>query len=346
MSIRFATDEEIARWSEFLVQNPDGGNVFQMHELGETKRRGGWRPLYVRTDSLSMLILQKTVPLLGAFWYIPKGPGVASYDELPLEELRQFARNHGVFAITIEPELADSPENHGILKGAKLIKTRAIQPNASTVIIDLDKPLDQILADLPQKGRNALRRAEREGVTVERVELTDKTARQMYELLTETAQGRFEASVRNYKYYREFWQRYVDSGRGALFFATYQGRLVAGAFVLTLGQKGLYKDGASVRDKVVYGASHLVQWRIIEWMHEQGITSYDLCGSPPTSRIDDKSHFQYGTGVFKRSFNKTTTDYVGAYDIVVNPTKYKIWKKFAERAVRSLYYRRHKQDWY
>ncbi|MFZ1599793.1 MAG: hypothetical protein WAT31_00220, partial [Candidatus Saccharimonas aalborgensis] len=82
MDVRFAATEEIERWDSLLSRNPDGGNVFQLRELAETKRLNGWFPRYLMVKGLAVTVLQKRVPLLGNYWYIPKGPGVVNETEL------------------------------------------------------------------------------------------------------------------------------------------------------------------------------------------------------------------------------------------------------------------------
>lgn len=348
MTARFATNGEIANWDNLLTQNPDGGNVFQAIEMAETKRQNGWTPRYIITDTLAITVLEKRIPLLGTFWYLPKGPGVTSAKELltALEPLKEFARQHRVFVIKIESEIVESDEAKELLQAAGLVPTPAIQPNHSTVIIDLSPSLDEVMASFNQKGRNALRRADREGVTAYAVSFNDTTISTMYSLLSGTAAGRFDSSLRSYPYYQAFWKQYVTVGRGSLFFAEYDEKIVASAFCMYLGKKGLYKDGASVRQKTVYGASHLLQWEIMKWMKERGVESYDLCGTPHSSEIDDQNNSFHGIGRFKTSFNKHVTDYVGCYDVVLRPKSYKAWRRFGERITLSLSWRLKHRQWF
>ena len=113
-----------------------------------------------------------------------------------------------------------------------------------------------------------------------------------------------------------------------------------------MGDKGTYKDGASIRAKTAYGASHLLQWEVIKWMKDHAVITYDLCGTPPSDRINDTNHPHYGIGRFKTSFNKHVTDYIGAYDIVVKPMKYKLWTRLGERAALRLSKLRFGESWY
>jgi len=347
MSIRYATNEEIQNWDAHLARNPDGGNVFQAIEMAEAKRQNGWIPRYLIVDEIAITVLEKRIPLLGKFWYLPKGPGITTEVELlPLiDELTNFAHTKAVFVVKIEPEILESEDTKSAIMETGLIPTRAVQPNVSTVIIDTTPDLDEIMANFNQKGRNALHRAEREGVTTRPVEVDDVNMHTMYELLAKTAAGRFDSSLRSFDYYKKFWQSYAKSGHGSLFFAEYDGRVIAGAFCMYLGQKGLYKDGASLREKIVYGASHLLQWEVIKWMKEQGVTSYDLCGSPHSTEINDTNNPFHGIGRFKTRFNKHVTDYVGCYDIIIRPRAYKLWQSYGQRIATSLSWRLKRQQW-
>jgi lipid II:glycine glycyltransferase (peptidoglycan interpeptide bridge formation enzyme) len=344
MTVRFATKSEIDNWDNLILSNPDCGNVFSSYEFAAQKETGGYKAFYVMVDSLAVTVLEKNAPSLGKLWYLPKGPEVTSFHELwpVLQELKAFAKENGVFAIRIEPELDRSVQptlnRHG------LIKSRPIIPNPSTITLDIHEDLDTVLMKLPQKGRHAIRRAERDGVVVKQVDTSEKNCQIMYEMLTETAKGKF--GIRSYDYFQSFWRRFESAGLGQLFFAYFENEIVAGAYAMVFGTKSTYKDGASTHTRSVYGASHLLQWHVIQWAKLQGATLHDFCGSPPSDEIDNKNHPHYGIGLFKTAFNRTVTDYVGCYDLVISPTKYKIWVKFGERVAHRLHYYKHHDSYY
>ena len=344
--MRFADGDEINNWNQKILQNPDGGDVLQSAQFAHMRELGGWKTRFVVADSVALTVLEKAVPSLGNFWYIPKGPGVASVVQLGdlLPELREFASKNGVFVVKMEPELEKTDDTLAVLKLADLRPVKPIQPNASTVLIDLQPSLDDILAGLNQKGRHAIRRAERDGVRVERVKATDRDCKAFYALLRQTASGSFV--IRSYDYFKQFWQTFEKAGMGQLFFAYHEDKLVAGAYALVFGTKSTYKDGASVRERTAYGASHLLQWEVIKWAKEQGSVQHNLYGAPPSDQINDESHPYYGVGRFKTSFNKQVTDYVGAYDLVVRPRQYALWTRVGERAAKSLWWRAHHESWY
>ena len=121
---------------------------------------------------------------------------------------------------------------------------------------------------------------------------------------------------------------------------------MAGAFAVILGTKSTYKDGASVRKRTAYGASHRLQWEVIKWAKEHGSLEHDLCGTPASDEMSNPNHPRYGLGRFKTSFNKHITDYIGAFEIPVSPIKSRFWSKYIERLVRRLYFARHHESYY
>lgn len=344
--IRFALRDEIKSWNRRILANPDGGNVFQGYEFAEQKELGSWRPRFIVVNNIAITVLEKRFLGIYALWYLPKGPGITSIGELGevLGLLHDFAIKHGVFAIKIEPELIKKEETLVDLLKLKLVKVRPIQPNFSTVTLDISKDLDDIMASLNQKGRHAIHRAERDGVIVNRVPANEANCQLMYKLLAETAAGSF--SIRSYDYYKSFWQRYERNSVGQLFFAYVEGKPVAGAYAMTFGRKSTYKDGASIRNRTVYGASHLLQWEVIKWAKENGSLLHDFCGAPPSDQINNPDHPHYGIGRFKTSFNKEVTDYIGAYDLPVNPPVYALWSRIGERLYLRVYRALHHESYY
>lgn len=296
------------------------------------------------SGKIAITVLEKTTTPLGKLWYLPKGPNVVSTKQLfdLLRSLKVLAKKAGVFAIRIESELDRSSrptlERHGLKKAAPII------PNPSTITLDISPGLEEILTSLPQKGRHAIRRAERDGVTVEKVTVSEDNAKIMFDLLAETAKGQF--GIRSFNYYKEFWQTFEKSGHGQLFFAYFEGNVVAGAYAMVLGKKSTYKDGASVRQRTAYGASHFLQWNVIEWAKTNGAKLHDFCGSPPTDEIGNPNHPHYGVGLFKQSFSKNIVDYIGCYDYVISPIRHKAWTKLGEKVHRRLYYKRTNDYYY
>lgn len=344
MTARYATADEMQNWNNLILANPDGGNVFSSFEYSQIKELTNYKPRYIVVENTAITVLEKSVWPLGKFWYLPKGPGVANASQLieAVASLKPLAKKAGVFMIRTESELPKDSEDE--LKQAGLLKATPIIPNASTITLNIEPPYEDLLASLPQKGRHAIRRAERDGAIVKKVEVTPKNSKIMYKLLEETASGQF--GIRSLNYYKTYWEIFAQAGYGQLFFAYYEDKVVAGAYAMVFGSKSTYKDGASIRERTAYGASHLLQWHVINWAKDNGAKIHDLCGSPPSDQINNTSHPHYGIGRFKQSLSRNVIDYIGCYDYLISPLRYSAWKRAGEKIHRHIYYKRTKDYFY
>ncbi|WP_427016465.1 lipid II:glycine glycyltransferase FemX [Pseudarthrobacter sp. P1] len=351
---RFATPAEIANWDAHVTANPNGGNILQSEAFAAVKANYGWKPQYLAIEGPAWtsynLVLEKTFPVLGRLWYLIKGPDAAAVEDVPgmVAAVRGFVRRDmlNVFMLKIEPDIVDSEAARAVLTGAGLVKTFDLQPNDNTAILDISPEENQLLRNLHSRGRNAVRRAIREGVEVVPVEANEANLRTMFELMQGTLAAKSTNQLREYAYYRSFWHEFTSRGQGHLYFVYEDGRPAVGAFVINYGRKATYKDGGSLQNRSQYGDSHLVQWQAIGDMKALGAVEYDFCGAPPAARLKDPTHPHHGLGLFKTSFTKTVTDFVGCYDLALRPLKYKVWMAAGERIFRQLYSRRTGHQFY
>lgn len=343
-ALRPATDDEIATWDSLVAKNPDGGTLLQTTGFAVAKAGEGWKVRHlIHTSGLAILVLVRRAPWFGELWYIPTGPGVATVDDLiaVASDIKDLASRSGAFLVKIESELDATPEVRRQLQSAGLVKTHNVQMAASTAILDLTPDIETILAKMPQKGRYAIRRAPRDGVITEKVPLTDASMRTMYRLLHDTGDAA-GFRVRSYEYYRSFWSEYATRGQGSMYFARVDGDVVAAAYAVCIGAKSWYKDGASVRDRPAYGASHALQWEIIQHLKNgASARSYDFGGTPPSDRLKDTEHSLYGIGLFKLSLCKNVVDRIGTWDLRVNAAKCAAWEKWGFGLSRRLYWYMH-----
>ncbi|AJT42629.1 lipid II:glycine glycyltransferase FemX [Psychromicrobium lacuslunae] len=353
---RFASPEERKTWDSHVTANPQGGNLLQSEAFAEVKSEYGWDLRFLVLECAEYasynLVLEKTFPLLGRLWYLIKGPDLAAVEDIPaaLAAVKKFVATQklGVFAIKIEPDVPDSERARDLLSSAGLIKTPNLQPNDSTAILDTTPEPQQLMRNLSSRARNAIRRAQREGVEVEKVTPNEENFRTMYRLMAGTIAEKGKTQMRDFEYYRKFWQGFIDRSQGRFYFVYEDGQAAVGAFVINYGWKGTYKDGGSLIKRSRYGDSHLVQWVAINDLKEleTPVAQYDFCGTPPVDRIKDNTHPHYGLGLFKTSFTKTAIDFVGCWDLVLSPLKYRGWNMAGERIARQLYTRRTGQQFY
>lgn len=335
MPLRFVTDPSAAEWNARIAASPSGGNVYQSFEIGEVKRLARWTPRYAETsDGVALTIHEKTAGPLGTVWYLPKGPCVADTDQLTrvLAELAAEARRRGVIFVRVEPELRETEENLRALRDLGLVQTTPVQPHTSTVVHALPERVEDLMGTFPSKTRNMVRRAGREGVTVERAPDTEETYEQFWTLWEDVVRDQ-GLVVRGKDYFVRSWQIMVGTGFAQILLARVEGEPLAGALVCSIGEAAAYKEGASLRDRPVPGVSQLVQYEGMAWAIERGARTYDLVGTPHSTRLDDPEDMRHGIGKFKRGFTKEVIDWVGTWDLVIHPRRYALWQRVGERVV-------------
>jgi lipid II:glycine glycyltransferase (peptidoglycan interpeptide bridge formation enzyme) len=351
---RFATAEEIENWDKHVTANPNGGNMLQSAAYASVKNGSGWNVRFLVLESGGTssynLVLEKKFPVLGRLGCLTKGPALDSAAHLrpALEACAAFARSRklNVFSIKIEPDIISSPDAQAELVAAGLVKAPNIQSNDSTALLDITAPENEVLRAISSRARNAIRRAEREGCEVVEREQSPETYRALYDLMADTVKAKGSMPLRSYESYARFWHEFCNRGHRRFFFVYEDGKPSVGAFVINYGAKATYKDGGSTQNRKQYGDSHRVQWAAIRRMQELGCTEYDFCGTPPAAQIKDKAHNLYGMGMFKTSFTKTVTDFVGCHDYVLAPLRYALWTKGAERVFRRVETARTGQQFY
>ncbi len=362
--VRLARDDEIAKWDELLTTNPDGGEIFQSAAMAEIKTTQGWTPeFWVYETSFGKLyatVLTRNLFASGRICYMMRGPGVVNFSQfaevceanrnweklgfmVKMEPPILAAKMNSAPTQTIIPEKQVTPETASRTafqqEGSRaaagdefdLRKVRDIQPNAHTILVDLSQPEDEILASFRQRARREIRAAIKDEIRVEKVELNQKNIDKMYDLYAETGQ-RAGFFLRPKSYHENFWRTFSAANEGDLYFAFAKNsdQPIAGAYICKLGQKAVYKDGGSARTTAKHFA-HLLQWEIMRDLKKQGVTEYDLHGVPPSDQLADKSHPLAGLAMFKLSFSPNVTDFVGAYDQILNAKKYKKWIKRGQR---------------
>lgn len=323
MQLRFATKDEKAAWDTLVQANPDGGNFLQGAVFAAIKQPT-WAPHFLIAEydahKLAILALTRSVPFLGSVLYIPGGPGSADSDFFTtlMPALESFVKTHlkKVFVIKIEPPVA---KNASLTYG---VSAPDVQP-ASSIIL----PVSDSLETLGRRARRYIRVGEREGVIVKRTSLTEETMSRMYELMGSAFGGKGIPGRRTLAYYKKFWTAFEKAGQGELYFAYENKQPVAGVYVIKYGKKALYKDGGSLFGRTSKGATYLIHWAIMQALLKDGVTSYDLWGSPPSDKINDPEHPLHGLASFKTAFSNEVTDLMGVRDIPVIPARYTLWLK-------------------
>ncbi|MAF80394.1 hypothetical protein CL628_00085 [bacterium] len=292
-------------WDAQVTATP-GGSFLQSWGWGELQRELGntfWR--LREKDGLALVIKR---PLrFGKNWlYSPRGPITASPATFAtlVAQMEKLAEVEQSLFIRTEPATK--------LEQPWRKAPKDTQP-ARTLVLDLTKTQDELLAAMHQKSRYNIRLAERKGVTV-RFSKDEADIEHFLTLAKEVA-GRAPFTYHPPDYYRTF-MRVLDHHGAQLAIAEHKNKVLAVHILMTFGDTVTYVHGASSVEQRSLMAPHLLQWESIKHAQVGSATRYDFYGIAPADAGPE--HSWTGITRFKLGFSGKQISYPGSYDLVRN----------------------------
>lgn len=321
-------------WLSFLDAHPDA-HLLQSAPWGDLKAAYGWAVERIQFGSAGAQVLLRHLPLGLRLAYVPKGPvGEWLPDLLP--HLDEVCRRHRAFALKVEPDSVESPDiaarlaDHGFVPSP-----HAVQPRR-TLIVDLRREEDEILAAMSQKTRYNVRLASRKGVSVHPWDDLAAFGR----MIQETAvRDRFGAHTP--AYYRRAYELFRPLEACELLVAELEGQPLAALMVFRRGERAWYFYGASTSEKRNTMPTYLLQWEAMRRARQQGCTHYDLWGVPDhdletlEAGFIQRSDGLWGVYRFKRGFGGRLVRSAGAWDRPYNRVAYALYRRLSSRRERA-----------
>ncbi|CAG0936282.1 peptidoglycan pentaglycine glycine transferase (the first glycine) [Thermoflexales bacterium] len=337
MTLQLITDS--TQWNTTLATLPYR-HILQTWDWGQFKSRWGWIPRYFLNEerTAAALLLRRTFsPLKLNILYVPKGPaldyGDAALVDRVLGELIAIARRDHALFIKIDPDLPQ-PDRAILLDRGWRASAEQIQFR-NTMLIDLTRSEDELLAALKPKTRYNVRLAQKKGVTVRSGELSDLEL--LYRLYADTAQ-RDGFIIRPIAYYRDAWGSFIRSGLAHPLIALVDQEPVAGLILFHFADRAWYMYGMSSNLQREKMPNHLLQWEAMRWAKSQGCAVYDLWGAPDELNETDA---MWGVYKFKEGLGAEFAPHVGAYDFVISPLGYWLYTQAMPRILNAMR-RRHR----
>jgi len=324
-----------AELDNFIKKAADqrGAEFLQSWQWGEILRFGGEeiRRLGIKNEAgeimAALTIVKKSLGAGVFYWYAPRGPIIGfennkkENDSLTHKALtvvfnffaESFKKNNPrALFWRLEPNILKiEAKDNFKLDGRALKKTLNLQPER-TLILELDKKEEELLASMHQKTRYNIRLAEKKEIEIKRGSIEDLGE---FKRLMELTGARDGFRVHSATHY----ERLLKQGAGfiELYFAQYQNRKIATGLFCFFGDKVTYMHGASDNEFRNLMAPYFLQWFLIKEAKRRGYQYYDFYG------IDEKKW--PGVTRFKLGYGGRETEYVGTYDLVFHPRAYLIY---------------------
>lgn len=253
-------------------------------------------------------------------WKIGYWPKGVVPSKLMVEAIKKELRKRSAIMVKLEPNIL---AKDGALKMANfkgrlgMVKGRPLFTRWS-FWLDLTKSESELLAGMKQKTRYNTRLAEKKGVRV--YEDNSQAAFEEYWKLTEETTKRqgFYAHTKNY--HQLMFATLQPAGIAHLFKAEHEGKILAIWIIFILNEIMYYPYGASTRDEKNVFGSNLLMWEVIKFGKKNGCKLFDLWGSPgPNPKPTDR---WFGFHRFKEGYGAKLVEFVGTYDLVINPLLY------------------------
>ena len=256
--------------------------------------------------------------------YFPKG--ILPSDTL-INELINTGNSNSISFIQLEPNIFKS--KNAVLPD-KLKKSFHPLFTKYTFILDLTKTEDELMKNMHQKTRYNIRLSEKKGVKVE-IDNSDKSFKE-YLKLTEETTKRQKFYAHDQTYHRTLWdtignkkneQFNPNKLQANLLKASYNNKTLVTYILFTFKDKLYYPYGASSNEHRDVMASQAAMWGSIKFGKKLGLNTFDMWGAANVSE-PKKNDPYYGFHRFKQGFGAELTEFIGSYDLIINPINYRL----------------------
>lgn len=313
----------------------------QTFEWGEFREKSGVKVIrkgLLENEKLIQAFQMTIHPIPHTPWnigYLPKG--ILPTKEL-IDELYKIGKEEKCIFIQLEPNIILNNElgimNNGnyeaekfysLIHNSKFIILASAHPlfTKHTLQINLTKSEEDLLKAMHQKARYNIKVAQKHDVKVE--EKNTSEGFDAFWKLTEETTTRQQFFAHTKKYHKTQWETLPhvikpNTLSSHLLFAKYQDKPLTAWIVFIFKDMLYYPYGASSQEHRETMHSTLMMWEAIRFGKEHGLKKFDLWGAaaPETPESDP----WFGFTQFKERFGPEKIEFVGSYDLVINPLLY------------------------
>ncbi len=367
-------------WDRFVREHgPKSGAFLQSWEWGEFQEAVGRKVLRFIIDSngprrvdqnidggmheinSALQIIKVSLPFGKSYLYIPRGPILNNQEaeinnQKFLEVLKNLGTNENAIFIKIDPALASAQIDNKILNSKyNILVSKNLQPK-DTLILDLSKPEEEMIANMHEKTRYNIRLAEKKGVQIRwsTPETIQADLEKFWQLAGQTS-SRDKFNYHPKKYYATMLCETLSAQPETkdrknlsirMLIAEKDDKVLGANIIVFFGETVTYLHGASNYAHRELMAPHLLQWESIRKAKLLGFKYYDFWGIAPElnkrpitkdlkQADQDKQYRPHpwaGITRFKLGFGGETVSYAPAFDLPVNNlwyNLYKLTKKFS-----------------
>ena len=324
MNIQTITPQQKSSYNT-IVTHP-----LQSYEWGEFREKSGVKVIRrgffegnKLVDGFQMTIhrIPKTNFTIG---YLPKSK---MPDAKLIEELQKIGKEEKCIFIQLEPNIITNDKDKSKINELQLRNAAHPLFTKYTFILDIAKSEEDMLRDMHSKARYNIKVANKHNVIVK--EDNTETAFETYWDITEETTKRQKFYAHTKQYHKLQWQTFShdtnpDELTSHLFTATYDGKVLTTLLFFIFHDTLYYPYGASSNEHRNVMHSNLAMWEGIRFGKKLGLKKFDMWGA--MSAEPDPNDPWHGFHDFKRKFGPDHVEFLGSYDLVINPALYQGYK--------------------
>lgn len=267
----------------------------------------------------------------GRYLEVPGGPLLDWEDDALVRRMfaliKKVAVHEKCVFVRIRPQVLNSKQN--LLSDLGLKRAPMHLHAEHTVILDLTKSEDDILAGMRRQTRYEVRRSEKLGIKVEKMN-NKKIFEEFQSVQAETAlrqnfvppdlktllAEREAFGDQAWIYRAETTKKTLEDGKNP---EVKVGDPIAYGLILISGREADYFEAASTDLNRRLPGAYALQWQVIKDLKKMGIERYNLWGVAPSGQ---KQHRYAGVTTFKTGFGGEMVEFVPAQDLVIKLIRY------------------------
>ena len=306
-------------WKKIVELYPEA-NFLQSPAYGQMNELLGDKALFLDFDGKGYALAIVRNAKRGRYLEIPCGPLIDWNDKkkvkVVFETIKTVAKKEKCVFVRIRPQLNKTDKNMKLLAELGLVESPMHLAAEHTVMIDLTKTEDELLADMRRQTRYEVRQAEKQGIDVTR-DNSEEIFEEFHQVQAETAkrQGFVPPSLKVL-----MAERAAFSNNATIYVAkTADGEVIAYGLIIKAGREGDYYEAASTLLNRKLPGAYALLWQAMKDLKKEGFERFNLWGIAPAGQ---PNHRYAGVTTFKTGFGGEVVEYVPAHDIVISRMGY------------------------
>ena len=325
MKYTVKTVENQTEWDEFVTAHPDA-NFLQSWDFYEFYFSRGFdivrRGIYDENNQLVGVYAGEVEPAKrGRHLAVAGGPIFdwtnQEIKNLIFSDMKQQAKKLKCTFVRVRPQLQNTPENAKIFQQLGFRKAPMYLSVEFAGVLNLENSEEEILKNMRQRLRRALRKAEKNQITIEKTS-DPKAIHDFYQIELQTAK-RHDFYAFSEDFLTKQFAAFAKNDEAVLYIAKLNGEILAENFMIFYGNEASYHYGVSSELGTKYSGAPLLHMEAMRDARKRGIKRYNFWGIVDEN---DTKHRFYGVSVFKRGFGVEELKYLEARDLVLDKISY------------------------